>query len=196
MLIKLAQLEKIRTGAVTLVFRRWKRPTVKAGGTLLTAVGQLAVEAVEPVRIDELTVGDAHEAGFDRLDELRRELEARDGQCYRIRLSYLGEDPRIALRNETPDESAVEEILESLRRRDARAADGPWTRAVLELIARHPSTRAGDLAPAVGMERARFKSRVRGLKGLGLTISEGVGYRLSLRGEAVLEAWSARGESE
>mgnify|MGYP001827481264 FL=1 len=187
MLIKQADLKRIQAGEVTLVFRRWKRPTVKPGGTLLTSVGQLAIHEVEPVELDELTDQDALGGGFARVSLLREALEKRSGQSYRIRLSYAGEDPRIALRNETPDAEAIRETLRSLERRDARSSGGPWTRRVLELIAAHPSTRAGDLAPLLGMEKPRFKTRVRGLKSLGLTISEGVGYRLSPRGEAVLE---------
>ena len=34
MLLKHVTLEGIRDGRITLAFRRWKRPTVKAGGTL------------------------------------------------------------------------------------------------------------------------------------------------------------------
>ena len=48
--------------------------------------------------------------------------------------------------------------------------------------------RAGDLADEVGRERLPFKADVRKLKNLGLTISLGVGYRLSPRGEAYLAA--------
>lgn len=192
MLIKMADLERIRAGEISAVFRRWRRPTVKTGGTLLTAVGQLAIDSVEPVELGDLTDEDAREAGFDDVEELRGRLETRPGRCYRIRLSYAGQDPRIALRNEAPDADAVREILRSLERRDTRAPDGPWTLRVLELIERRPSTRAGDLAATVGMEKARFKTRVRGLKALGLTISEGVGYRLSPRGEAVLATLRAQ----
>lgn len=56
------------------------------------------------------------------------------------------------------------------------------------VIARRPGVRAGDLAAEIDMERARFKSHVRKLKGLGLTESLEVGYRLSPRGEAVFAA--------
>ena len=34
MLIRRADLDRIASGEVTLAFRRWRRPTVKAGGTL------------------------------------------------------------------------------------------------------------------------------------------------------------------
>ena len=43
------------------------------------------------------------------------------------------------------------------------------------------------------MEKARFKSHVRKLKGLGLTESLKVGYRLSPRGEAVFAACEGDG---
>lgn len=36
-------------GSVTLAFRRWRRPTVKAGGTLRSPAGVLAIDAVELV---------------------------------------------------------------------------------------------------------------------------------------------------
>ena len=46
--------------------------------------------------------------------------------------------------------------------------------------------RAADLAASVGRETQPFKLDVRKLKGLGLTLSLEVGYRLSPRGEAFL----------
>jgi hypothetical protein len=49
MLFKQAFLDGIQAGTITLAFRRWQRPTVKAGGTLLTAVGQLAIDDVRAV---------------------------------------------------------------------------------------------------------------------------------------------------
>jgi hypothetical protein len=48
--------------------------------------------------------------------------------------------------------------------------------------------RAGDLADDLGRERLPFKADVRKLKNLGLTLSLDVGYRLSPRGEAYLQA--------
>ena len=47
MLIRRNVLESIRAGRIRLAFRRWKRPTVRAGGTLRTAVGVLQIEAVD-----------------------------------------------------------------------------------------------------------------------------------------------------
>lgn len=88
------------------------------------------------------------------------------------------------------DRLASDELAQlraKLDRMDQRAADGPWTRSTLQLIADRPEVRAGDLADAVGRERLAFKADVRKLKALGLTESLLVGYRLSPRGRAVLD---------
>jgi hypothetical protein len=63
---------------------------------------------------------------------------------------------------------------------------GPWTATTLDLIGQFPGRRAPELAEIAGMETERFKTNVRKLKGLGLTISLGTGYRISPRGEAFL----------
>jgi hypothetical protein len=59
---------------------------------------------------------------------------------------------------------------------------------VLEAIRERPGVRAPDLAASFGRETRPFKADVRKLKELGLTESLPVGYRLSPRGEAVLQA--------
>jgi hypothetical protein len=50
-----------------------------------------------------------------------------------------------------------------------------------------PATLAAVLANSVGSEAQPFKVRVRRLKELGLTESLEIGYRLSPRGQAVLD---------
>ncbi|MBN8732105.1 MAG: ASCH domain-containing protein [Acidobacteria bacterium] len=178
-------------GRITVAFRQWRRPGVKAGGTLITPAGQLAIDSVEPVEASELQEDDALRAGFASLAELRRDLRAqRPGMLYRIGFHYLGEDPRLALRESLPeDEAGMLEILRRLARLDAASSTGPWTKAVLQLINQHPARRAGDLAAmlANGLDPLAFKLNVRKLKNLGLTESLGTGYRLSPRGAAVLE---------
>jgi len=74
-----------------------------------------------------------------------------------------------------------------LDRIDASSSHGPWTGHTLRLIADNPGVRAEDLARSVGREKLPFKVDVRKLKELGLTESLRTGYRLSPRGEAVLQ---------
>lgn len=181
MLIRSADLEAIRTGRVDTAFRCWMRPTVKAGGTLMTAVGQLSIDAVDAVDAASITDEDAGRAGFSSVAALRAWLvRGKPGQLYRVRLHYAGEDPRIALRESAGDLGEVEAALARL---DARET---WTLAVLELIKANPATLAQTLADRLGMEKLKFKGRVRQLKALGLTESLEVGYQLSPRGEALL----------
>lgn len=186
MLIRHAVLEQIRAGEVTLQFRRWRRPTVKTDGTLLTKIGQLAIEAVDRVDAATITRADARRAGYEDPDALRADLAARDGDVYRVRVRLLGDDPRAAIRAEVPAGAALRELAERVRGFDRRSRCGPWAVGALRAIAAQPAVRAGDLAAAAGMERKDFKARVRKLKTLGLTESLAVGYRLSPRGEAVL----------
>lgn len=188
MLLKQHTLAGIVDGSISLAFRRWRRPTVRTGGTLLTPVGQLAIDSVERVELDDITEAESVAAGAPNLAALRMLLERRqEGDIYRIRLSLAGPDPRIALRDQIPDEAEFEELLRNLVGVDSRSPAGPWVRRVLELISTRPATLAAELANDLRMEKAVLKVRVRKLKGLGLTESLKVGYRLSPRGAALLK---------
>ncbi len=57
---------------------------------------------------------------------------------------------------------------------------------MLAQIADRPGVVSTELAETLSWERADFKLHVRRLKGLGLTISLEVGYRISPRGAAYL----------
>ena len=194
MLLKQETLKGIESGSITLAFRRWRRPTVKTGGTLLTSVGQLAVETVDVVRVDDISESEAMAAGFSSLASLRSQLLQRaEGEVYRVRLSLAGPDPRIALREKIPEGTELDLLLRRLASLDSRAGSGPWTCPTLGLIHEKSGERAAGLAEEMGMDKPAFKANVRKLKGLGLTESLKVGYRLSPRGEAVLASCLAGG---
>jgi hypothetical protein len=187
-LIRRDTLDRILIDEIDLAFRKWHRPTVKAGGTLNTAVGVLAIDAVDIVDESAITVDEALRAGYGSVEALRTELGRRtEGSVYRVQLHHVGDDPRIALREDADlDADQLEAIGSRLDRLD-RARGEPWTRAVLELIRARPATRAPDLAASFGRETKAFKTDVRKLKSLGLTESLVVGYRLSPRGERFLD---------
>lgn len=185
MLIKMTVLERIRSGEITHLYRRWKRPAAKAGGRQRTPVGELSIDAVEAVELSDLDDEDVRRGGFESRAALVEPLSARAGTVYRIRVRYDRPDPRLARReDDSPD--AVAEVLEKLAAKDARSE--PWTERTLAAIDAAPGGRAADIAEAFGMEKLVLKRRVRQLKELGLTVSLRVGYRLSPRGEAVLAA--------
>ncbi|HEV3377572.1 MAG TPA: hypothetical protein VG126_09870 [Thermoleophilaceae bacterium] len=179
----------IRDGGVDLAFRRWERARVLPGTRMRTAVGVLEIRRVEVVERAAIDDGEAQRAGFDSRDELLAMLDKRNGgEIHRIELLYAGADPRVELRERadlTDDE--VDEVRRRLRRLDEGSRHGPWTRAVLELIAERPEVPAEELAASIGREKLPFKRDVRKLKELGLTESLSPGYRLSPRGDAVLK---------
>jgi hypothetical protein len=186
MLFRPADLAAIAAGEVTVAFRRWKRPMVRAGGSQHTAVGMLAFDAVE--RVDDITPEDARRAGFRDPADAWAMLRGREGDLYRIALRFAGPDPRVALREDAELTAADRAgIAARLRRLDRASSHGPWTEATLRAISGSPGTRAADLAEQLGRERLPFKADVRKLKALGLTESLEVGYRLSPRGRAFLE---------
>ncbi|HEX7034514.1 MAG TPA: hypothetical protein VF210_01990 [Pseudomonadales bacterium] len=188
MLIRRADLERIARGEIDLAFRRWRRPSVKAGGTLTTAIGMLAIDAVERIEPSAIGTREAQRAGYASRAALLAALERPgDGEIYRITLRYLGADPRIRLRDTLPDVTELTTLRTRLERLDRAAADGAWTRRVLELIRDREGVRAAELAAELGRETAPFKRDVRKLKALGLTESLEVGYRLSPRGRALLD---------
>lgn len=187
MLIRRAQLDAIVAGEITLAFRRQKRPTVKAGGTLKTAVGVLAIDAVEQVTLKSITQADARAAGAANRAALLAELRAREGAVYRIAVRYVGEDPRVALRARAALSAEDRAMLAAkLARYDQHSRLGPWTERVLTCLENNPAVRAADLAEELGYDKPWFKTNVRKLKALGLTESLEVGYRLSPRGRAFL----------
>ena len=188
-MIRPAELAAIRAGTVELAFRRWAKPRVVVGTRMRTGVGVIEVTSLEQVSVSSLRAEDARRAGVGSLVALKEALAARsDDPAWRIGLAYAGPDPREALRAAVPDAEEVADINARLDRLDAVSSYGAWTRETLDLIDRHPTVRAPDLAALVGRETADFKKDVRKLKELGLTESLAIGYLLSPRGEAVVDA--------
>lgn len=181
-------------GSVTRVYRRWSAPRAKAGGTQLTPAGVIAIDAVTEVGApDLLTEADALACGERDLAALLTWLGKRpDDLIYRIDLHYAGADPRWELREQLPDDAELAAIVTALARLDAAKASGPWTRQILEWIRDNPAVVSTVLAALLERELQPMKTDVRKLKALGLTISLDVGYRLSPRGQAYLDALTTR----
>jgi hypothetical protein len=198
-LLRLDTLRHIQAGEIDLAFRLWRKPTVKAGGRLRTAVGELAIQSVDVVDPATITDQDAQRAGCASADALRAELfTARPARgrtakpdassaVYRVEVRWVGGDDRAARRVTLLDPAELDTVAARVRAMDARSAKGPWAIRALELIAAWPGRRAPELAELAGWETAPWKTNVRRLKELGLTESLPVGYRLSPRGEQVLD---------
>lgn len=188
MLFTQAHLQGIQDGTITLAFRKWAKPAAKAGSLFKTAIGQIEIVAVEPVLEASITASEAQAAGYASRSELLAQLAERPGSVYRIALRYHSPDPRLALReqrNLSTEDTAS--LLRKLARLDATSRQGPWTREVLDAVARHPHLRAADLAKRMGKEKEWLKLNVRKLKNLGLTISHHPGYEISPLGKLILK---------
>ncbi len=182
----------IADGTITVAFRRWARPTVVAGRPYRTGGGRVEVMSVTVIDEEKVSDVDAIAAGHPSATELLAGLpESEPGRdLYRVEFRILDEpDPRELLANDADlDADAVAAISSRLDRLDKASSFGTWTRDTLALIAEHPATRAPELAEIVGRETQPFKLDVRKLKNLGLTHSLGIGYELSARGRAYLDA--------
>ncbi|WP_210185136.1 hypothetical protein [Sinorhizobium sp. NFACC03] len=101
MLFRQHVLAAIASGDVTLAFRRWTKPTVRAGGTLRTAVGVLAIDAVDEIEEGAITDGDARKAGFADLGALLRAaaIASPSTEPATIRASRCGKCPTSAAKN-------------------------------------------------------------------------------------------------
>ncbi|HJT93662.1 MAG TPA: hypothetical protein VJ777_17305 [Mycobacterium sp.] len=191
MLLNRATAEGIANGTITLVLRRWDAPRARPGGTQRTVAGTIRVDEVteHPGRY-RVTAAQARAAGYPDAKTAQEDLDRRPARhTYVIAVSYLAPDERPELASDDRlSESDVAAITARLNRWDA--ASSPWTRQYLEMIGANEAVRAPDLADRVGLDVPRFKRRVRQLKGLGLTISLDVGYRLSPRGRAYLRLTS------
>jgi len=181
-------LHGIAVGRVTRAFRHWRKPPVRAGSTLRTPIGVLAIQSVRPSSVGSITQAQARQAGYASRDLLCRALaQWPNGQLFHITFHLMGADPRIARRQQTKISAADRLTLDrQLARWDRSHPRGAWTQAFLNAVQRHPGERAAVLAQAVGWPKEAFKITIRKLKELGFTESLGTGYRLAPRGRAYL----------
>jgi hypothetical protein len=183
----------VAEGRITVAYRRWAEPRVVEGRIYRTNAGRIEIDSIRQVNPDLIADGDADLELADRQNarDVRRRLRGDESlPTFLIRFHLVeGPDPREELAAQT---SLSAEDLADLRARlaqfDELSRHGAWTLETLRLIQTRPATRAADLAAAVGRETAPFKLDVRKLKNLGLTYSLEVGYRLSPRGAAYLDA--------
>jgi hypothetical protein len=186
----------LESGAITLTFRRWQKPHVRAGGRYRChPIGVLEVDAISEVAAGTIGDADARAAGFASRAELLAylaELGPLDDATpvFRVALHHGGDGDRVPLalldQLSSDDVAAITAKLAKL--------DTPrrWTAETLAIIAKRPRIAASKLAAALGRDTAPFKADVVKLKKLGLTQSFEVGYEISPRGRAYLAASSRK----
>ncbi|NUR96662.1 MAG: hypothetical protein HOV67_15565 [Kribbellaceae bacterium] len=183
----------VASGKITVAYRRWAEPRVVEGRVYRTNAGRIEIDSIRQVNPDLIADTDADLALADRQNarDVRRRLRGDESlPTFLIRFHLVeGPDPREELAMQRSlSEAELAELQERLALFDRLSNHGAWTRQTLELIETKPAVRAADLAASVGRETAPFKLDVRKLKNLGLTYSLEVGYRISPRGAAYLDA--------
>ena len=183
----------LQSGAITLTYRRWQKPHVKPRGRYRChPIGVLEVDAIELVSVGSITAEDATRAGFPSRDGLVAYLaelgpvEA-STEVYRVELHHGGDGDRVELALET---ALTDDDIEAIRAKLKKL--GKWTGKTLAIIDAQPRIAASKLAKQLRRETLPFKEDVRKLKKLGLTQSFEVGYEISPRGRAYLEATMAK----
>jgi len=189
--------EGIVSGAIDRTFRIWPTARVKAGARYRChPIGVLEVDSIDRMQIREIGEDDAQKAGFSSRSELLEFLSqmakqplSETAELFLVRFHHGGDGDRVSVALETNlSNEEIRATEEKLVKLDQRSSYGPWTQETLALIEQYPRTAASKLAERAGRETKPFKADVVKLKKLGLTQSFEVGYEVSPRGRAFLEA--------
>ncbi len=197
MLFKQTHLNGIRSGSISLAFRKWEKASVKAGTLLKTAIGLVEIISIESVKEDTISDSDARNASFESKQELLQSFRQNDkGIIFKIEVRYHSEDPRIELRGQNLTDEMYFTLKEKLFRLDKFSKQGKWTQKVLLTIKDNPHLHAIGIAKLTNFEKELLKLNIRKLKNMGLTISHEVGYEISPLGKAFIEKLISENESE
>jgi len=183
---------RVAAGEVTVSFRLWKYAHVKAGKSYATGFGgRVLIEDVELIPAAFVSEDDCRLAGHAGIEEAWRmagdhtkTVVSPDTLLYRVQFRYLPEAPSRSI-TATSD---LEAIVARLHRMDALSKHGAWTQQTLRLIDQHPLLVSREIMLMAGRDDLQsFKTDVRKLKALGLTMSHDVGYELTDLGRSVLQ---------
>src|SRR5262249_47339254 len=120
----------IRSGAMVVACRRWKRSQVVPGRRYRTGMDMVEVISVDVVERSSVDAAQAREAGYANVGELLADLRGDPAlPVYRVRMRRIdGPDPRDELaRTASLSESDFAAISARLARMDRSSSRGPWT---------------------------------------------------------------------
>src|SRR5688572_1478263 len=92
-------------GSITVTFRRWEKPHVRAGGRYRChPIGVLEVDKIEKVRIADITARDAKRSGFESREALLEYIASGPGgaideetELFRVELHHGGDGDRVEI---------------------------------------------------------------------------------------------------
>jgi hypothetical protein len=119
--------EGVRRGRIRCSVRIWTSPHVKVGGRYQMEEGQIVVDSVVPIGIEDITDNLARESGFNSLEDLLQTAKHGSGSnVYVIRFHYLAPgawDVPQRVEPPTPQRpSPASALLQRIRRSTAPAA--------------------------------------------------------------------------
>ena len=89
--------ERIRRGEITCSVRIWTRPHVRVGNRYRMEEGEIEVDSIEPIALQEITPQLARESGFlGVIDLLKVAKHGHGDQIYLIRFHYVPPRPKRA----------------------------------------------------------------------------------------------------
>ena len=91
--------DDVISGAITVSFRLWQRPKVRAGGRYRVGGGQIEVDSVELLPFAAITAADVRRCGEPDLETLRRRAAhagpvGDDTLLYRVEFHVVADPPR------------------------------------------------------------------------------------------------------
>ena len=189
MLFKEIHLKGIKSGQISLAFRKWRKASVKVGSLLKTSIGLVQIRTIEIVSESDITDKDALSAGFSDKEQLINSFtHNKTGKIFKISVRYHSADPRIELREQTGlSQQQFSDLKQKLERFDKFSRQGNWTEKILLTINENPNLHAIGISKLTGFEKEWLKRNIRKLKNLGLTLSHNVGYEISPFGKLFIE---------
>ncbi|WP_194775718.1 hypothetical protein [Pararhodonellum marinum] len=161
MLFKQVHLQGIRSGDISLAFRKWDKASVNQGTLLKTAIGLVEIFSIATIEEDLITEVDVLRAGFENKEQLLKSLRDDDkGNIYRIEVRYHSEDPRIELRDQKLTDERYETLKEKLIRLDKYSKQGNWTQKILLTIKDNPHLHAIGITNLTGFQKEWLKINI------------------------------------
>ena len=82
--------EGVRRGEITTSVRIWQRPHVKVGGRYRMEAGQIEVDAILPITLEDITPAMARASGFKGVVDLLKTAQHGPGRnVYLIQFHYV-----------------------------------------------------------------------------------------------------------
>ncbi|HTW95610.1 MAG TPA: ASCH domain-containing protein [Tepidisphaeraceae bacterium] len=130
--------QAIKRGSKTTTLRRWNRPLLRPGTTVLApGIGTLAIERVETINWDDLSEADARADGFASMAEMRSVVKRiypkadQDGKAwYRVHFHLASAQPKPHKAKKSPPHRRRNRTHQTDRARLAAAVRAELDKAV------------------------------------------------------------------